>query len=101
MRVRISKISLGVFLALLLLSRLLLAVPSEYWPWYAVMGIFAVVPLVVGPRWYHLLGSLALIMSVILIVGDYQAGKRFRAHFHLGSVELQPSTALEPAATAP
>ena len=75
MSARISKISLIVFVVLLMLSGLLKSVAGEYWPWYAVMAVFAIVPLVVGPRHYRLLGAVALVLSVILIVSDYAAGK--------------------------
>jgi purine-cytosine permease-like protein len=87
MSARISKISLIVFVVLLVLSGFLLSVAGEYWPWYAVMAVFAVVPLVVGPRYYRLLGAVALVLSVILIVSDYAAGKRFRERHHHISVE--------------
>ena len=48
MSIRISKISLIVFAVLLVLSGFLLSVAGDYWPWFAVMSVFAVVPLVVG-----------------------------------------------------
>jgi len=78
MSARISKISLIVFVVLLVLSAFLLSVAGEYWPWYTVMAVFAIVPLVVGPRRYRLIGAVALLLSVILIVSDYAAGKRLR-----------------------
>jgi hypothetical protein len=76
---RISKISLIVFVVLFVLSLFLLSVAGEYWPWYAVMSTFAVIPLVVGPWRYRLTGAVALVLSVVLIVSDVEAGKRFRA----------------------
>jgi hypothetical protein len=42
MGARISKISLIVFVVLLVLSAFLLSVAGDYWPWYAVMSAFAV-----------------------------------------------------------
>jgi len=80
MNARISKISLIVFVVLLVLSAFLLSVAGEYWPWYAIASVFAVVPLVVGPGRYRLIGAVALVLSVVLIVSDVAAGKRFRAH---------------------
>jgi len=79
MSTRISKISLTVFVVLLVLSAFLLSVAGDYWPWYAVMSAFAVVPLVVGPGRYRLIGEIALVLSGVLIVSDIAAGRHFRA----------------------
>jgi hypothetical protein len=75
----ISKICLIVFVVLLVLSGGLLSVAGDYWPWFAVMAVFAVVPLVVGPKRYRLMGAIALVLSVVLILGDIAAGKHLRA----------------------
>ena len=90
MHARISKISLIVFAVLLVLGGFLPSVAGEYWPWFAVMAIFAVVPIVIGPRKHRLIGVGAFILSMLLIVGDYQAGKRLRARLHRVSAE-QPN----------
>ena len=79
MNARISKISLIVFVVLLVLSAFLLSVAGDYWPWFSVMGFFAVVPIVVGPKQYRIFGGLALVLSLVLIYGDIEAGKHFRA----------------------
>ena len=79
MRIRISRISLIVFAVLLVLSGLLLSVVGDYWPWYAVVSVFAVVPLVVGPGRYRLIGAIALVLSGVLIASDITAGRHFRA----------------------
>uniref|UniRef100_A0A7C4QN52 Uncharacterized protein n=1 Tax=Schlesneria paludicola TaxID=360056 RepID=A0A7C4QN52_9PLAN len=79
MSIRISKISLIVFAVLLVLSGFLLSVAGGYWPWYAIMSVFAVVPVVVGPGRYRVMGAIALGLSVVLIVSDIAAGKQFRA----------------------
>jgi hypothetical protein len=76
---RISKISLIVFAVLLVLSGFLLSVAGDYWPWFAVMSVFAVVPLVVGPRRYRVMGAIALVLSGVLIASDIAAGRHFRA----------------------
>lgn len=70
MRVRISRISLILFVGMLVLSGFLLSVAGNYWPWYAVMSVFALVPIVIGPNRYRLLGALALVLSSVLIVRD-------------------------------
>jgi hypothetical protein len=79
MTARASKISLIVFVVLLTLSAFVMSVAGEYWPWYAVMSVFAVVPLVVGPRRYRIMGAIGLLLSGSLIVSDIKAGRRFHA----------------------
>jgi hypothetical protein len=78
MSARISKISLIVFVVLLVLSAFLLSVAGDYWPWYSVMAIFAVVPVLVGPKRYRIFGAIALLLSLVLISGDIAAGKHHR-----------------------
>jgi hypothetical protein len=79
MSIRISKISLIVFVALLALSGFLLSVAGDYWPWYVVMSVFAFVPLIVGPRRYRIIGAIALVLSGVLIASDIASGRHFRA----------------------
>jgi hypothetical protein len=79
MSMRISKICLIVFVVLLVVSRFLLSVAGDYWPWYAVMSAFAVVPLVVGPGRHRVLGAIALVLSGVLIASDIAAGRQLRA----------------------
>jgi len=56
---------------------MLLSVPGDYWPWYLLMSGVAIVPVILGPIRYRILGALALIFSVVLVVGDIQSGKTF------------------------
>jgi hypothetical protein len=79
MNARVSKISLIVFIVLLVLSGALLSVPGDYWPWYAVMSVFAVIPLFIGPRRYRIMGAIALFLSGVLIVTDIAQGRRFHS----------------------
>lgn len=78
MRARISKVGLIIFVILMVLSFFLLSVPGDDWPWYAIAGAFAIVPLLVGPNRYRSAGAI-LVLSVLLIMGDIQLGKNFRA----------------------
>ena len=78
MSARVSKICVAVYGVLLVLSFFLLSVPGNYWPWYAVMLPFAVVPLCCGPRRYRVAGAIALTAAGLLIVEDLAAGKLFR-----------------------
>jgi hypothetical protein len=78
MSTRVFKICLTVYGVLLVLSFFLLSVPGDYWPWYAVMVPFSVVPLCFGRRWYRVTGGIAFLLAGLLIVGDIQAGKIHR-----------------------
>jgi hypothetical protein len=79
MRPQASKICLAVFAILFFLSLFLLSVPGDYWPWYLIMSGVAIVPVILGPNRYRIWGSLALVFSVVLVVGDIQSGKTFHA----------------------
>jgi hypothetical protein len=83
MSLRISKICLIVYGVLLVLSPFLLSTPGDYWPWYAVMAPFAVLPLCLGPRWCRVAGGIALLLCGILIVSDVEQGKRFNQQLDL------------------
>lgn len=75
MNARVSKISLVVFVVLLVTSGLLLAVVGSRWPWYAIMAVFASVPVVIGPGRYRVWGAIGLLLSVVLIASDINAGR--------------------------
>ena len=74
---QISKISLIVYLILFILSLFLMCMPGDYILWYCVMGLFAIPPIILGPKLYQILGIIALVLAVLLCFGDYQAGKRW------------------------
>src|SRR5947207_11023022 len=102
MRTRISKMSLVVFCALLLLSAFLMSAPGGSWPWYAIMSAFALVPCAAGQRWYRLAGFGALALSIGLIASDYKAGREFRLRLERlrsQNVKVNPTNA-EPAGAA-
>ena len=77
MRARISKISLIVFVVMVALGGFLLSVPGDYWLWFAITATFAIVPLVLGPRRNRWAGFAGLVLSAVLIAGDYGSGKAF------------------------
>ncbi len=79
MRAKVSKISLCVFVVLLVLSGAVATISGKYWPFYAITSAFAVVPILLGPRRYRLIGVGALLVCVVLIAHDIAAGKRFQA----------------------
>lgn len=69
-RESISRISLIVFVILLLLSTLLLSVPGDYTLVYAIMGLFAVPPLFLRVEKHRVLACAAMCLAVVLIVID-------------------------------
>jgi hypothetical protein len=42
------------------------------------MAIFGAVPVAVGPNRYRIVGAVALVLSLVLIFYDIQAGKKYR-----------------------
>ena len=72
---QISRISLIVYLALFILSLFLMCMPGGRIPWFCVMGLFALPPIIAGPKLYRILGIIALIVSISLCFVDYQLGK--------------------------
>ncbi len=90
MKARISRIFLIAYCILLLLGGLLLSVPGDYWPWYAVTGSCAVVAVAVGPRWYRVGGLFATALAVGLIISDPKAG----VAFHQSRARLQTQAAI-------
>jgi len=76
MRERASLICLILWALMGFGSVCLMATRGNYWPWFAVMALIAIVPLVrVGPTWQRILGAAFFIVSVVLIVADVRAGK--------------------------
>jgi hypothetical protein len=45
------------------------------------MSFFAVMPALVRPRCFRFWGALALVLSVALILGDIESGKRYKETF--------------------
>jgi hypothetical protein len=57
----------------------LLSVDGEYWPWYAIMAVLAIVPAArVGAPWQRILGATFLIVSIGLVAMDVRAGKMYQ-----------------------
>ncbi len=78
MRARLSKISLTVFAVMVLLGAFQLSVPGNYWPWFATVTPFTILPIIIGPRVYRLAGVAGLALAAVLVSGDLQAGKLYR-----------------------
>jgi len=80
MKERISRISLIIYVVLLILSGFLLSVAGDRVVWFCIMGIFAIPPIVTGPKlYYRVLGIIALMIAVAAAGFDYHAGKLHRA----------------------
>jgi hypothetical protein len=39
------------------------------------MGLFAIPPIIVGPKWYRIIGIIALVVAIIFAALDYNLGK--------------------------
>jgi len=79
---------------LLMLSLLMLSLPGGYWPWYVIMAGFALVAVVGGPGRYRVMGAIALVLSVVLIVMDISAGRKFEKQRRQIRDEAVPHQAL-------
>jgi hypothetical protein len=79
MTAKISKISLIVSVVLLVFIPAVATISGQYWPYYVFASVLAMVPIIVGPSYYRLIGAGALLVSVVLIVHDVAAGRHFRA----------------------
>ena len=74
----ISKTSLTISLVLFVFSLFLMNTPGDSVIWYFVMGIFVFSPIFLRPKFYRILGIIALVLSILFCFVDYQAGKRWR-----------------------
>lgn len=72
-----SQICLGLFALIFLSSFFLKATPGGFWSTYAVASLFALLPLVKGPRWYRIAAIVGLVAAAILAFSDFQAGKKY------------------------
>ncbi|MGD0597249.1 MAG: hypothetical protein ABSA64_06965 [Sedimentisphaerales bacterium] len=75
MREKVSRISLIVYAVLLILSGFLASAAGGSVGWFCIMGIFAIPPIVAGPKRYRVLGIIALLIAIAAAVTDYHAGK--------------------------
>jgi len=76
MRERASLICLILWALMSLGSVCMMATRGNYWPWFAVMALIAIVPLVrASPAWQRILGAAFFVVSVVLLVTDVRAGK--------------------------
>jgi membrane protein implicated in regulation of membrane protease activity len=78
MKEKISRISMIVYLVLLILSFVLEAIPGNWVVWFCVMAFLAVPPIVAGPKRYRIIGIVALIIAIAAAVSDYRAGKNMQ-----------------------
>jgi hypothetical protein len=76
MKEKVSRVSLIVYAVLLILSGFLMSTAGGRVGWFCIMGIFAIPPIVAGPKRYRVLGIIALLIAIAATASDYQAGKR-------------------------
>ncbi|MDR2980861.1 MAG: hypothetical protein LBV12_01295 [Puniceicoccales bacterium] len=87
----ISRISLVVFIILLVFSVFLTSGPGGRVGYYAIMTFFAIVPTVFGPKRYRIFGIIALIFSVWFLYVDYKAGIQYWEKIRQNAEELNRS----------
>ena len=93
MREKISKICLIVYLVLLVLSGFLLCTAGGRVEWFLITGLFAIPPILAGPRRYRILGSIGLVAVLGMAAVDYYAGQRFRARIERVRMGALPDVA--------
>jgi hypothetical protein len=54
--------------------------PGEYYPIFVIAAGLAVVPVLVGPPLYRIVGILALVLAIVLIVFDLIVGAHSQSH---------------------
>ena len=91
MREKISRISLIVYVVLFLLSAFLLSAAGGRVEWFAVTGIFAIPPIVAGPRRYRILGAIGLAVAIAAAAIDFHAGQRL--HDQIDKIRRQAEEA--------
>lgn len=81
MNEKISRISLIIYVFLLILIGFIPAVSGGLVGLLCIMGIFAILPIVKGPKRYRIIGIIALLIAVALAANDYHAGKSMQQRF--------------------
>ncbi len=64
------------YVVLLILSGFLASTTGGKVVWFFIMGIFAIPPIVVGPKRYRVIGIIALLIAIVATATDYRAGKK-------------------------
>lgn len=82
LRASISRTTLTVALIVFVLAGFAACFPGDRWWLYAVSGLFAIIPMIVGPRWYHLVGALLACGVAWMIHQDIKAGKEYQNRQH-------------------
>ncbi len=75
-----SRICLTLYALLMVVSCCLLSMPGEYYPFFMGAAGLAVVPVLVGPPLYRIVGILALVLAIVLIVFDLIVGAHSQSH---------------------
>jgi hypothetical protein len=75
---KVSRVSLVVYVVLLLLSTTLMCMPGGALVWYLVMLLFTLLPIISGPKTYRIIGIVLLIFTVTLCIMEYRRGQQWR-----------------------
>ena len=74
MKKSIVRIATVVWAIGLVLTGLMLSVPPANVPLYIGLACIAIIPLILGSRAYRIFGAVALTISVLLVIGEHNAG---------------------------
>ena len=74
MKQSITRIATVVWVIGLVLTGLMLSVPPANVPLYIGLACIAIIPLVLGSHRYRIFGAVALVLSLLLAIGEHNAG---------------------------
>jgi hypothetical protein len=76
MKEKISRICLIVYAVLFIFTAFCPTTAGGSVGLYCILVVFAIPPIVAGPKRYRILGMIALLIAIIAVAFDYNAGKR-------------------------
>jgi len=71
---------LVIYAILCVLAGFLVSEPGGRVGWFGIMGLFAILPIIAGPKVYRLVGVLGLSVAMCAAVIDVHAVTRLREH---------------------
>jgi hypothetical protein len=81
MKQSIARIAVVVWIISVFMAVLCLSIPPANLPLYVGLSLIAIIPIVLGSRYYRTFGIIAFAISVFLIVQEYSAGIRFHSRW--------------------
>jgi uncharacterized membrane protein len=83
MKKSIARIATVVWTIGLVLTAMMLSVPPANVPLYIGLACIAIIPVIFGSRRYRIFGVVALAFSLLLAVGEHNAGIKFQEKMRL------------------